>query len=49
MPSQPEKQTIARRILPNISKVKATRQATDLGQLLQYNMKNIFLEKLYTK
>ena len=35
-------------ILPNISKSKGN-QAMKFGQLLEYNMKIIFLEKLSTK
>ena len=47
MTSQPGKQTIAIYILPNISKSKCN-QTIKFGQLIEYNMKNIFLEKLYT-
>ena len=35
-------------ILPNISKSKGN-QIMKLGQLIDYNMRNIFLKKLYTK
>ena len=35
-------------ILPNISRSKGN-QAVEFGQLIQYNMKNIFVEKSYTK
>ena len=35
-------------ILPNISRSKSN-QAVEFGQLIQYNMKNIFVEKSYTK
>ena len=35
-------------ILPNISRSKDN-QAMKFGQLIEYNMKNIFLEKSYTK
>ena len=48
MTSQPGKQTIAVHILPNIPKNKAN-LAMKLGQLMDYNMRSIFLEKLYTK
>ena len=48
MTSQLENQTIAKHILPNISKTKGIKIIT-LGQLIEYNMENIFLEKSYTK
>ena len=48
MTSQPGKQTIAIQSLPNISRSKDN-QATKCGQLTEHNMRNIFLEKLYTK
>ena len=48
MKSQPRKQTIAIHILPNISKSKGN-QTTKLSQLKEYNMRNIFLERSYTK
>ena len=35
-------------ILPNISRSKGN-QAMKFGQLIEYNMANIFLEKSYTK
>ena len=35
-------------MLPNISRSKSN-QTVELGQLMNYNMRNIFLEKLYTK
>ena len=44
MTSQGGKQTIAIRILANISRSKGN-QAMKLGQLIEYNMRNIFLEK----
>ena len=44
MTSQPEKQTIAIHILPNISRSKDN-QTKKCGQLVKYNMKNLFLEK----
>ena len=48
MTSQPGQQTIAIHILPNISRSKGN-QAMKFGQLIEYNMKNIFVEKSYTK
>ena len=48
MTSQPGKQTIAIHILSNIARSKGN-QATKFGQLIEYNMRNIFLEKSYTK
>ena len=48
MVSQPGKQTIAINILPNISRSKG-KQTINFGHLLEYNMRNIFLEKSYTK
>ena len=44
--SQPEKKTMAIHILPNISRSKGS-QAMKFGHLIEYNMRNIFLEKLY--
>ena len=35
-------------MLPNISRSKSN-QAMKLGQLIEYNMKNIFVEKSYSK
>ena len=46
--SQPGEQTIAIHILPNISKSKGS-QAMKFGQLIEYNMRNIFVKKLYRK
>ena len=48
MTSQPGSETIAIQILPNISRSKGN-QAMKFGQLIEYNMRNIFLEKSYTK
>ena len=48
MTSQLGKQTIATCILPNISRSK-NNQAMKFGQLMEYNTRNIFLEKSYTK
>ena len=42
------KQTIAIHIFTNISKSKDN-QALKFGQLIEYNIRNIFLEKSYTK
>ena len=46
MALQPGTQTI--HILSNISRSKGN-QTIKFGQLIKYNMKNIFLEKSYTK
>ena len=48
MTSQPGQQTIVTHILPNISRSKGS-QTMKFGQLIECNMKNIFLEKSYTK
>ena len=48
MTSQTGQQIISTYILPNISKNKLN-QAMKFGQLIEYNMRNIFLQKLYTK
>ena len=48
MASQFGQQTIAMQILSNISRSKGN-QAMNLGQLIEYNMKNINVEKSYTK
>ena len=48
MTSQPGKQKIAMYILPNISRSKGN-QAMKLSQLIEYNMRNIFLRKSQTK
>ena len=42
--SQPGKQTIAVNILSNISRSKGG-QTIKFGQLIEYNMRNVFLEK----
>ena len=44
MTSQTRKQTIAIHILTNISRSKGN-QAMKFSQLVEYNMRNIFLEK----
>ena len=46
--SKPRKQTVAIHILPNLSRSKDN-QTMKLGQLIEYNMRKMFLEKLYTK
>ena len=48
MTSQPGQQTFAIHILPNISRSKGN-QTMKFGQLIEYDMRNIFLEKSYTK
>ena len=48
MTSQTGKQIIRIRILPDISQSKSN-QTLKFGQLIEYNMGYIFLEKLYTK
>ena len=49
MTSQPDYQTIAIQILPNISRSKGN-QIMKLGQLVEYNMRHTFVvEKSYTK
>ena len=48
MTSQPGQQTIAIQILPNISRNKGNK-AMKFGQLIEYNIRNIFVEKSYTK
>ena len=44
MTSQPGAQTIAIHILPNISRSRGN-QTMKFGQLAEYNMRNIFLER----
>ena len=48
MRSQTAKQTISIHILPNISRSKGN-QTMKFGQLIEYNMRNTFVEKSYTK
>ena len=48
MTSQPDKQTIAIHIFPNISRSKCN-QTMKLGQIIEQNMRNTFVEKSYTK
>ena len=44
MTSQPDEQTIAIHTLPNISRSKGN-QVMKFGQSIEYNMRNIFVEK----
>ena len=48
MKSQLGKQTIAVHILPNISRSKDNETIT-FGQVIEYNMRKVFLETSYTK
>ena len=48
MTPQPGKQTIAIHILPYMSRSKGY-QTMKFGHLIEYNKRNIFLEKLYAK
>ena len=48
MTSQPGSKTIAISMLPNVSRSKDN-QTMKFGQLLKCNLRNIFLEKSYTK
>ena len=48
MTSQPGKQAIARLILSKISRIKVN-QTMNVEQLIEYNMRNIFLKRSYTK
>ena len=48
MTSQPGLQTMAIHTLPNISRSKGN-QTMKFGQLIEYNLRNIFVEKSYTK
>ena len=48
MTSYPRKQTIAKHILPNISRSKSN-QTMRFGQFIEDNMRNTFLEKSCTK
>ena len=48
MASFTEKQIITIHILPNISRSKSN-QAVKFGQLIEYDMRYIFLGKLYAK
>ena len=46
--SQPGQQTIVIHIFPNILRNNGN-QAMKFGQIIDYDMRNIFLEKWYTK
>ena len=48
MTSQPGYQTIVIHIFRNISRSKDN-QTLKFGQLIEYNMRNIFLKESYTK
>ena len=48
MTPQPGQQTIVINILPNISRSKGN-QKMKFAQLIEYNMRNILLQKSYTK
>ena len=48
MMSQPGKQAIVTFILTNISR-SVDYQAMKISQLIEYNLRNIFLEKSYSK
>ena len=48
MMSQPGVETIVMQILPDISQSKGN-QAVEFGQLIDYNKRNIFLQKLCGK
>ena len=48
MTSQPWKQTIAIHALLNISRIEGN-QTMKFGELIEYDMRNIFLEKSYAK
>ena len=48
MMSQPGKQTIARHILPNISRSTGN-QKIKFGKLIEHNFRKRFLEKPYNK
>ena len=48
MTSQAGQQAITIHVLPNILRSKDN-QAMRFGQLIEYNMRNIFVEKSYTK
>ena len=48
MTSQPGQKTTAVCILSSFSRSKGN-QSMKVGQLIEYNMRNIFIEKSYTK
>ena len=47
MTARPRNQAIIMHILPNISRSKGN-QTMKFGQLIEYNMKNVFLGKSYS-
>ena len=49
MTPQSKKQTIAIQILTIISRIEILSQTMKLGHLIEYNVRNIFLEKSYAK
>ena len=49
MMSQPGQQTITMHILSNISGSNKGNQTMTFGQLIEYNLRNIFVENSYTK
>ena len=48
MTSQPGEQTVTKRILPNISRSNSD-QAMEIGQVIEHNKRNIFLQKSFKK
>ena len=48
MTSQPRKETIPIHLLPNSSRSKDN-ETLKFGQVIEYNMRNLFLKKSYTK
>ena len=48
MTSKPDLQAITIHILPNISQIKSN-STMEIGQLIEYNKRNIFLQKLCKK
>ena len=48
MTSQPGWQTITMHVVPNIPRNKSN-QTVGIGQLIEYNMRNISVEKFYAK
>ena len=49
MTAQPGLSTIAIHILPNTSQSKGNNKTMKFGQLLEYNKRNIYLQKLRRK
>ena len=48
MATQPGQQAIVKHILPNISRIKGN-HTMKFNQLIEYNMRKIFLKKAYTE